>query len=77
MTITLDHTIVVTRDKKATAKFYIEVLGLPRYKIAGWNDPYSEHKNRLDPEFKMVQADQYSVQTVDRIGLKIINIAIY
>lgn len=29
MTITLNHTIVVTRDKEKTAKFLCEILGLP------------------------------------------------
>jgi catechol 2,3-dioxygenase-like lactoylglutathione lyase family enzyme len=35
MTVTLNHTIVVAQDKRKTAEFYTDILGLPGHKIMG------------------------------------------
>lgn len=51
MTITLNHTIVVTRDKMATAKFYTEVLGFPPHRMVG--------------HFAVVQVDDTSLDFVE------------
>lgn len=54
MTITLNHTIVVTRDKNTTAKFYTEVFGLPPHRMVG--------------HFAVVQVDDTSLDLVEAQG---------
>ncbi|MBN7823907.1 VOC family protein [Bowmanella dokdonensis] len=51
MTVTLNHTIVVTRDKQATAKFYTEIFDLAPHKMLG--------------HFAVVQVDDTSLDLVE------------
>lgn len=51
MTVTLNHTIVIARDKIATATFMTEILGLPPHKMLG--------------HFAVVQVDDTSLDFVD------------
>ena len=54
MTVTLNHTIVVTRDKTAAAEFLTDVLGLPPHKTMG--------------HFAVVQVDDTSLDLVETDG---------
>ena len=54
MTVTLNHTIVATRDKIASAQFYTEVLGLPPHTLFG--------------HFAVVQVDDTSLDLVETDG---------
>lgn len=54
MAISLNHTIVVTQDKEATAEFYTTVLGLPPHKLLG--------------HFAVVQVDDTSLDLVETDG---------
>jgi len=54
MTITLNHTIVVGRDKAKSAKFLTEMLGLPPHKMFG--------------HFAVVQVDDTSLDYVETDG---------
>ena len=54
MTITLNHTIVVGRDKTKSAKFLTEILGLPPHKTFG--------------HFAVVQVDDTSLDYVETDG---------
>ncbi len=54
MPISLNHTIVVARDKEQTATFLTEILGLPSHKILG--------------QFAVVQVDDTSLDFVETDG---------
>ena len=54
MTVTLNHTIVVARDKRATAAFLTAILGLPEHKMMG--------------HFAVVQVDDTSLDFVETDG---------
>jgi catechol 2,3-dioxygenase-like lactoylglutathione lyase family enzyme len=55
VSVTLNHTIVVSRDKKRTAKFYTEILGLSPHKVQG--------------HFAVVQVDDTSLDFVETDGV--------
>ena len=54
MTISLNHTIVVARDKVKTATFLTEILGLPSHRMIG--------------HFAVVQVDDTSLDFVETDG---------
>ena len=54
MTVTLNHTIVATRDKQVSANFYTEVLGLSPHTLLGY--------------FAVVQVDDTSLDLVETDG---------
>ena len=54
MTITLNHTIVVVRDKNVTGTFYSEIFGLPSHKMLG--------------HFAVVQVDDTSLDLIETDG---------
>lgn len=51
MTVTLNHTIVVARDKVTSTGFYVEILSLPPYRLLG--------------HFAVVQVDDTSLDLVE------------
>lgn len=51
MGISLNHTIVIARDKEATARFLTEILGLQEHRVAG--------------HFAVVQVDDTSLDFVE------------